>query len=160
MGTETERKFLVISDEWRENAQGVTYRQAYLARDKERTVRVRVAGDEGFITVKGKTLEDGLTKPEYEYPIPKKDAEELLEMCLPGLVEKTRYKIRHEDGHLWEVDVFEGDNEGLIVAEVELSSAAEKFVKPAWVGKEITDDKRYTNASLSKKPYKTWQKRR
>lgn len=159
MATETERKFLVRSDEWRENAKAITVRQGYLARDKGRTVRVRVAGNQGFITIKGKTLADGITKPEYEYKIPKKDAEDLLKMCLRGIVEKTRHLVKYR-GRTWEVDEFHGDNKGLVVAELELKSAKEAFAKPAWLGKEVTEDGRYTNAALSENPYKNWKKKR
>lgn len=160
MATETERKFLLVSEAWRENVDSVTkIRQGYLARDKGRTIRVRVAGNEGYITIKGKTLADGITKPEYEYKIPKKDAEDLLKMCLPGIVEKTRHRVSHYN-HVWEVDEFHGDNEGLIVAEIELKSADEKFRKPVWAGKEVTDNGLYTNASLSENPYKKWRKKR
>jgi adenylate cyclase len=156
MGTEIERRFLVISDAWKENAEGVTYRQGFLTRDKERTVRVRVAGDKGFITIKGKTRKDG-SKPEYEYEIPAAEAEELLEMCLPGRIKKQRHKIPHK-GHLWEVDVFKGDNKGLTIAEIELSSPEETFAIPDWVGEEVTGDSRFSNASLSKKPWNAWKK--
>lgn len=159
MATETERKFLVLSDEWKENARTITVRQGYLSRGKGRTVRVRVAGNEGFITIKGKTLKDGITKPEYEYKIPKKDAEDLLKMCLPGIVEKTRHLVKYR-GRTWEVDEFHGDNAGLVVAELELESATETFAKPAWLGREVTQDKRYTNAALSQNPFKKWKKKR
>lgn len=156
MATETERKFLVLSDAWRENAVGVTYRQGYLSAEMDRTVRVRVAGDEGYITIKGAVAADGISRAEYEYKIPKDDAEAMLKnLCLPGAIEKTRYKIPHGDV-VFEVDVFHGANDGLIVAEVELHGAEQAFSKPAWLGLEVSLDGRYTNAALSKNPYKNW----
>ncbi|QIF06236.1 CYTH domain-containing protein [Roseimicrobium sp. ORNL1] len=153
MGQEIERKFLVVGDSWREGAEGTLYRQGYLAKDKERTVRVRVAGTKAYLTIKGCTK--GTSRAEYEYEIPLLDAEELLDLCEGPLVEKTRHKIPHA-GHTWEVDVFHGDNEGLIMAEVELKSEDEQVEMPGWAGKEVSDDSRYYNSSLSKKPYKTW----
>lgn len=153
MGQEIERKFLVVGDDWREGAGGTLYRQGYLAKDKERTVRVRVAGTKAYLTIKGCTK--GTSRAEYEYEIPLQDAEELLDLCEGPLVEKTRHKIPHA-GHIWEVDVFHGDNVGLIMAEVELKSEDEHVEMPGWVGKEVSGDARYYNSSLSKKPYKTW----
>lgn len=153
MGQEIERKFLVTGDGWREDAEGTLYRQGYLAKDKERTVRVRVAGTKAYLTIKGCTK--GTSRAEYEYEIPLQDAEELLDLCEGPLVEKTRHKIQHA-GHTWEVDVFHGDNEGLIMAEVELKSEDEHVEMPNWAGKEVSDDPRYYNSTLSKKPYKTW----
>lgn len=153
MGQEIERKFLVTGDGWREGAEGALYRQGYLAKDAERTVRVRIAGDQAYLTIKGRTT--GTSRAEYEYEIPLKDAEELLRMCDGPLVEKTRHKVKHA-GHTWEVDVFHGDNDGLIMAEVELESEDDEVEMPEWAGKEVSDDARYYNSSLSKKPYKTW----
>ena len=156
MATETERKFLVISDAWRENAIGVTYKQGYLSREKDKTVRIRVAGDDGYVTIKGAMAADGISKPEYEYKIPKQDAEEMLaNLCLPCVIEKVRHRVKHE-GHVWEIDVFKGDNEGLTVAEIELSSPDEAFMKPVWLGAEVSHDSRYSNAALSQKPFKVW----
>lgn len=158
MGIEIERKFLVISDEWRENAVGVTYRQGFLSTDKERVVRVRVAGDEGFITIKGSPSNsaDPLARAEYEYGIPRQDAEAMLDdLCLPGRIEKTRYKIPYQ-GFVWEVDEFEGDNKGLIVAEVELNDSATNVPLPPWVGEEVSQDYRYANSELSKNPFRKW----
>ncbi|RBP43698.1 CYTH domain-containing protein [Roseimicrobium gellanilyticum] len=153
MGQEIERKFLVTGDGWREGAEGTLYRQGYLAKDKERTVRVRVAGAKAYLTIKGRT--SGTSRAEYEYEIPLKDAEELLNLCEGPLVEKTRHKIPYA-GHTWEVDVFHGDNEGLIMAEVELQSEDAHVEMPDWAGKEVSGDVRYYNSSLSKKPYKMW----
>lgn len=154
MGTEIERKFLVRDDGWRAGAAGEVYRQGYLASDPERTVRVRVVGEHGYLTVKGKT--EGLARAEYEYPIPASDANELLDrLCLKPLIEKTRYRVAH-GGHVWEVDEFEGENRGLVVAEVELEDAGETIELPGWVGSEVSDDPRYYNANLVRHPFGRW----
>ena len=154
MGTEIERKFLVISDEWRGLATGVEYRQGYLSVSKERTVRVRIAGDTAFLTIKGET--SGISRMEYEYPIPVEDAKVLLaELCEQPIIEKKRYTINYQ-GFVWEVDEFFGDNAGLLVAEIELESEDQEFVKPPWVGEEVSSDRRYSNASLVKAPFLTW----
>src|SRR6186997_2055870 len=135
MGTEIERKFLVPDVSAVRDVTGVAYRQGYLSTVPERTVRVRVAGDHAFITIKG--LNAGATRAEFEYPIPPDDAEALLPMCVPPLVEKTRYRIEH-GGLTWEVDVFEGENAGLVVAEVELPAADTRVDIPPWIGDEVT----------------------
>lgn len=154
MGKEIERKFLVKGDSWRGQAHGKRYRQGYLSTVKERTVRIRTVGEEGFVTIKGITI--GASRPEYEYEIPIKDANEMLdELCEKPIIEKTRYRI--PQGTLaWEVDEFEGGNRGLIVAEIELKDENQTVDFPDWVGKEVTDDPRYFNANLVKKPYTTW----
>lgn len=159
MPVEIERKFLVINDSWRENAEDCTrYAQAYLSREPERTVRVRIAGDKAFLTIKGRAPDDApLETPEFEYQIPKGEAEALLKLCLPGAIDKTRYRVPH-GGKVFEVDVFGGENEGLTVAEVELTHSGESFAKPDWLGQEVTDDLRYKNASLSVTPYCSWPK--
>lgn len=154
MALEIERKFLVVGDAWRKLAKGVVYRQGYLSTVKERTVRVRMAGDTGFLTVKG--LSVGAKRAEYEYEIPVADAEAMLnELCEQPLIEKTRCKILF-DRLIWEVDEFVGDNEGLIVAEVELSDENQEIRLPDWIGEEVTDDPRYFNANLIEHPYKSW----
>ena len=154
MPQEIERKFLVISDTWRAGAAGKRYRQGYLSTEPDRTVRVRVAGDAGFLTVKGRSA--GAARAEYEYPIPREHADEMLDrLCLRPIVEKTRYRIPW-GGLTWEVDVFEGDNAGLVVAEVELGDEHQAVDLPPWVGREVTDDPRYANASLVAHPYATW----
>jgi adenylate cyclase len=154
MGDEIERKFLVRDDRWRMRAMGTPYRQGFLSTEPERTVRVRVAGDRGWLTVKGVTV--GARRAEYEYEIPLEDAARMLEtLCLRPLIEKVRYTLR-TGRHTWEIDVFEGDNAGLVVAEVELDSEDEEFERPAWLGEEVTDDPRYFNASLVAHPYKDW----
>lgn len=154
MATEIERKFLVNGDDWRQ-VQGTQYRQGYLNRDKERTVRVRIADDRAFITIKG--LSKGATRAEFEYSIPVSDAEQLLLLCDGPLIEKTRHTVRYA-GMTWEVDEFHGANAGLIVAEIELNSEQQPFEKPSWVGREVTDDKRYFNSNLALQPYTSWTK--
>ena len=155
MGQEIERKFLVQGDAWRALGSGTRYRQGYLSTVKERTVRVRTIDDQGFLTIKGVTV--GARRAEYEYPIPVQDANELLdELCERPLIEKTRYKIQHA-GLTWEVDEFAGENQGLIVAEVELSDEAQALQLPDWVGAEVTADPRYYNANLIAQPYGTWK---
>lgn len=152
MGIEIERKFLVVGDAWR-NAPAVFYSQGYLSRDKARTVRIRIAGDEAFLTIKGVSV--GASRAEFEYPIPAWDARELLAMCEQPLIEKNRYKILHE-GFIWEVDEFLGENRGLIVAEIELPAEDTDFTLPAWVGEEVTSDARYFNSNLSITPFSRW----
>lgn len=154
MALEIERKFLLAGEGWRGLAEGKSYRQGYLCSDEVRTVRVRIAGEKGFITVKGKTK--GMARAEYEYEIPLADAEEMLNaLCGKTSIEKMRYKIPFA-GHVWEVDEFSGENEGLIMAEVELKSEDEAFVKPDWIGREVTGDRRYYNASLATYPFCRW----
>ncbi|MEG3638411.1 CYTH domain-containing protein [Magnetococcus sp. PR-3] len=156
MSFEIERKFLIAHDGWRGRSEGTLYRQGFLSTDKERVVRVRVAGDKGTLTIKGKS--QGAKRPEYEYEIPVSDAVEMLEkLCQRPLIEKHRYLIEHQ-GHTWEVDEFFGENQGLLVAEVELSSEEEAVVLPDWVGQEVTEDFRYANASLVAHPYCQWSK--
>jgi len=155
MGVEIERKFLVRG-EFKESAtEESEILQGYLCSLPDRTVRVRVRGDRGYITIKGKTGKSGIDRYEWEKEIPVEDARELIRLCEPFPVKKTRYIVPHE-GHLFEVDVFHGENKGLIVAEIELSSADEEFIRPPWLGEEVSGDKRYYNASLSAKPYKRW----
>jgi CYTH domain-containing protein len=155
MAVEIERKYLTSSDEWRGLAEGLDYRQGYLSTTKERTVRVRTIGDEGFLTIKGVTI--GATRAEYEYEIPVADAHEMLdELCLRPLIEKRRYRIPFE-GFVWELDEFFGENLGLILAEVELESEEQAFPLPPWIGHDVTGDPRYFNANLVQKPYSTWE---
>ena len=154
MANEIERKFLLKNDTWRGQEKGKRYRQGYLSIVKERTVRVRTAGDKGFLTVKGITV--GASRPEYEYKIPLKDANEMLDqLCERPLIEKTRYRISHA-GLVWEVDEFEGDNRGLVTAEVELKDEHQSVTLPDWVGEEVTGDPRYFNANLVAKPFTQW----
>lgn len=154
MALEIERKFLVTDDTWRGLSEGTLYRQGYLPTQDKTTVRVRVAGDRGFFTIKGPSR--GISRSEYEYEIPLADAEAMLaELCRPPLIEKCRYKIAIAD-HIWEVDEFLGENQGLILAEIELGSETETFTQPAWIGQEVSHDARYRNAYLAKYPYSTW----
>ncbi|MGV8835331.1 CYTH domain-containing protein [Cellvibrio sp.] len=152
MAIEIERKFLVVGDAWRD-APPVFYSQGYLNRDKARTVRVRIAGEEAFLTIKGTSV--GARRAEFEYPIPVWDARELLALCEQPLIEKNRRKVLHE-GFVWEVDEFLGENLGLVVAEIELPAEDAGFAKPDWVGDEVTEDARYFNSNLSRVPFNRW----
>lgn len=155
MATEIERKFLVINDDWREQVTRQSHmRQGYLVGSEKASVRVRVAGDKGYLNIKSATL--NVTRKEYEIPIPLADANELLDgLCEHPLIEKVRYYIP-AGAHTWEVDVFEGDNAGLVVAEIELQDEQEAFARPVWLGQEVSDDTRYYNVCLVKHPYKDW----
>jgi CYTH domain-containing protein len=154
MPEEIERKFLVIGDGWREAAVGTRFRQGFLSTEPERTVRVRIAGARGSITVKGKTV--GAKREEFEYEIPLQDADRMLDgLCKRPFIEKVRYTLS-VGRHVWEIDVFEGENAGLVVAEVELESEDEAFDKPDWAGEEVTDDPRYFNSNLVAKPFRAW----
>ncbi len=154
---EIERKFLVTSEAYKNEAHKHTrIVQGFLNTNPERTVRIRIQGNDGFLTVKGKSNQSGLTRFEWEKQISQAEAEELLHLCEPGIIEKTRYAIDFE-GHTFEVDDFKGENEGLIIAEIELGSETEPFSKPAWLGKEVTGDVKYYNSNLSKNPFKTWK---
>jgi len=153
MALEIERKFLVKEGAWR-NEKGTTYRQGYLNSAKERTVRVRIIDTKGYLTVKG--ISRGAVRVEYEYEIPGAEAEAMLnDLCEKPLIEKMRYKIEFK-GLVWEVDEFFGENQDLIVAEVELESEDQTFVKPEWVGEEVTGDPKYFNANLIHYPYSRW----
>lgn len=153
---EIERKFLVISEDFKKESHSKTrIVQGFLNTNPERTVRVRLRGDIGFLTVKGKSTDDGLKRFEWEKEISKRDAEALLLLCEKGVIDKIRYNINVGE-HTFEVDVFSEDNKGLILAEVELSHQDEVFEKPEWLGKEVTGDKRYYNSTLSKNPFNTW----
>ena len=157
MAQEIERKFLVAGDYKSEVYASVRITQGYLSRVPDRVVRVRIKGDKGYITIKGTTNDTGLSRFEWEKEIPLVEAQALMKMAEPGIIDKTRYLIKNTDGkHVWEVDVFHGDNEGLVMAEIELSDENEPFDRPAWLGKEVTGDKRYYNSYISKNPYKTW----
>jgi adenylate cyclase len=155
MAIEIERKFLVKSEAWRNLAVGVVYRQGYLCTEPERTVRVRIAGDRAYLTIKGATI--GQSRPEYEYPIPLADAAEMLaKLCHRPLIEKTRYRIALNDV-VWEVDEFTADNEGLILAEVELRDETQSLQIPDWIGAEVSGDPRYFNSYLVQHPYSQWR---
>ncbi len=153
---EIERKFLVTSEEFKSEAitkHEIT--QGYLNSNPERTVRIRIKGESGFITIKGKSNETGTTRFEWETEISLLEAKPLFLLCEKGVIQKTRYEVSIGK-HIFEVDEFHGDNEGLIIAEIELSNEQENFKKPDWLGKEVTNDMRYYNAYLSQNPYKFW----
>ena len=151
---EIERKFLVAGD-FRKEASGASrIIQGFLSSAQGRTVRVRIRGEQGFLTVKGPA--QGLTRFEWEKEIPAAEAEQLLALCEPGVIDKTRWLVPAADGHVWEVDEFHGDNEGLVVAEIELGAEEEPCGRPAWVGAEVTGDRRYYNSQLRLHPYSQW----
>lgn len=156
MATEIERKFLVRSDSWREAAdEGTRFRQGYLIGAEKASVRIRIEGSVANINIKSATL--GVRRQEYEYSIPLTEAEEMLDtLCEQPQIEKVRYHVP-VGNHTWEVDVFSGDNEGLVVAEVELADEDEVFERPDWLGDEVSDDTRYYNVCLVKHPYKDWE---
>jgi adenylate cyclase len=155
MGIEIERKFLVTGGAWRAQASAQTrFSQGYLSRDPARTVRVRIAGEQAFLTIKGAT--HGATRAEFEYAVPLADAQALLSLCDGPVVEKIRHLCPHE-GMTWEVDEFLGANAGLVVAEIELQSESQPFAMPAWLGTEVTGDGRYVNANLAVKPFSSWR---
>ncbi len=154
MGIEIERKFLVLNDDWKALTAGVFMRQGYICSDPDRIVRVRIEGDRAVFTIKGKT--EGISRSEWEYPLPLADAQQLLDsLCEKPLIEKYRYRIPF-GGFIWEVDAFLGDNAGLVVAEIELESETQEFTKPDWIGGEVSADSRYANANLFKHPFCRW----
>lgn len=153
---EIERKFLVTSEAFKSKANSKhLIAQGYLSSHPERTVRVRILGESGFLTIKGKGNETGMTRFEWETEISLLEARPLLGLCEKGVIHKTRYEVK-VGKHTFEVDVFEGDNEGLVIAEIELQSEDESFEKPEWLGDEVTNDERYYNAYLSQHPFKDW----
>ncbi|UUF13319.1 MULTISPECIES: CYTH domain-containing protein [Flavobacterium] len=155
---EIERKFLVKSDDFKEQAFAKNQiAQGYLSSIAERTVRVRIKGDKAFLTIKGIGHQGGMSRFEWENQIPLDEAAELLKLCEKGKIEKTRYEIKFGN-HVYEVDEFYGENEGLTMAEIELQSEDESFEKPDWLGEEVTNNERYYNAYLSKNPFKNWGK--
>ena len=154
MGVEIERKFLVRNQDWKALGQGVLLRQGYLSSAPERIVRVRIEGNTAMLTIKGRT--SGMTRSEWEYPVPMQDAQVFLDkLCERPIIEKYRYRIPFE-GLVWEVDEFLGENAGLVVAEVELESEQQAFARPEWIGDEVTHDARYFNANLLRHPYTKW----
>ena len=154
MAQEIERKFRVANDDWRAMAtSSSSLKQGYLSSSAEATVRVRLEDNLGTLTIKSKTK--GITRNEFEYAIPAQEAKELLMLCKGPLIEKIRYRILQEN-HTWEIDVFEGDNDGLIIAEIELTSDEDYFAKPQWLGEEVSGDSRYYNSNLATHPYVNW----
>ena len=153
---EIERKFLVKDNSYKAEAfKSTRIIQGFLNTHKERTVRVRLKGDEGFLTVKGASGTNGLSRFEWEKDIPKEEAEALLKLCEPGIIDKTRYEVK-AGNHTFEIDEFHADNDGLVVAEVELNTENETFEKPNWLDREVTGVIKYYNSQLSKHPFKTW----
>lgn len=156
MASEIERKFLVEGNEWRQGP-GVHFRQGYLSTAKERTVRVRLEGTRATLTIKGPTV--NISRLEFEYVIPLVDAAQMLDtLCERPLIEKTRYRVAF-GRHTWEIDEFRGENEGLVVAEIELASPDDAFDCPPWIGREVSADSRYFNANLIRRPFCTWRDR-
>lgn len=155
---EIERKFLVNSDDYKLEATSKQHiAQGYLSSVPERTVRVRIRGESGFLTIKGKSNETGTTRYEWETEIPLHEAKQLMLLCEPGAVEKLRYMVPIGE-HTYEIDEFLGDNAGLVLAEIELSNESEVFSKPVWLGSEVTQDQKYYNSQLLKNPFKKWNK--
>ena len=155
MFREIERKFLLSSDAWRGKSQGRYLCQGYLSVNPDCTVRVRIAGDKAFLTIKGRNA--GPVRTEFEYSIPLKEARAMLqELAQRPVIEKTRYNIPHE-GFIWEVDEFHGENQGLLLAELELEDENQPFIRPDWIGEEVTGDPRYYNSNLATAPYKSWK---
>lgn len=154
MGQEIERKFLVVGDGWRQSAQGELMCQGYIPTQDARTVRVRRVADRAYLTLKGPAV--GLVRPEFEYPIPVADAQTILAtLCQPPLIEKTRYRLPLGNV-VWEIDEFLGENQGLIVAEVELTSPDQVIDLPDWIGAEVSYDPRYQNSNLARHPFRNW----
>ena len=157
MAKEIERKFLVLDDSFKHEAFAKSrIRQGYISSERGRTVRIRIRDDQGFITIKGPSVDGGLSRSEFEYEIPIGDAQELMLLCQPGQIDKTRWLVKSGD-HTFEVDEFHGDNEGLVMAEVELKSENEEPVMPPFIGKEVTGDRCYYNSMLSRNPYREWK---
>jgi CYTH domain-containing protein len=153
---EIERKFLVVGDAYKRQAYASSYiKQGYICSERGRTVRVRLRGDCGYLTIKGPSTDNGLSRYEFEKEITLDEARELFKLCEPGIVEKTRYLVR-SGNHTFEVDEFHGDNEGLVMAEVELAAPDDPIVKPDFIGQEVTGDRRYYNSQLRQHPFTTW----
>ena len=154
MPTEIERKFLLKNDSWKQQVEKSTVlKQGYLNSHAQRTVRIRIAGNLAFLTIKSKS--EGISRQEFEYEIPVSEAESLLQICEQPLIEKTRHLVTIQN-HTWEIDVFEGENKGLILAEIELNSETEIFEKPDWIGQEVSEDNRYYNSQLIQHPFAKW----
>jgi len=156
MSQEIERKFLVKGEYKSLSARSYRITQGYISSSPEYTVRIRIKGEKGFITIKGQSNASGLSRYEWEKEIPVNEARELLQLCQPGMIDKTRYEVLFEN-QTFEVDEFYGENEGLTIAELELESETAKFSKPDWLGEEVTGEKRYYNSHLSNQPFKQWK---
>ncbi|MBO6082007.1 MAG: CYTH domain-containing protein [Bacteroidales bacterium] len=158
MNLEIERKFLILNDQFKkESVRAIRIKQGYIAHEDGRSVRVRIAGDKGFLTIKGPSRDGGVCRQEWEMEIPKVNAEELFQLCKPGVIDKIRYIVPAPNNRKWEVDEFFGENEGLVMAEIELGDPDEAYDRPSWLGREVTGDKRYYNAQLCRNPYKNWK---
>lgn len=154
MAIEIERRYLVINDSWKTEIQGIfSIKQGYLNLEPESNVRVRVKDDKGYLTIKGEP--NNISRQEFEYEIPIEDAEKILTLCQSPIIEKVRYEILIED-HIWEIDEFSGKNQGLIIAEIELTSEEQAYKKPEWLGIEVSNNPDYYNLSLIQKPYSSW----
>lgn len=157
MAQEIERKFLVLDDSYKHEAFASSHiRQGYICSERGRTVRIRIRDERAYITIKGPSLNGGLSRYEFEQEIPLADAERLMLLCEPGMIDKTRWLVK-SGKHTFEVDEFHGDNDGLVMAEVELSNENESFEKPHFIGQEVTGDRRYYNSQLRRNPYCKWQ---
>jgi len=158
MALEIERKFLVKNDSWKKYADpGTRMTQGYIASEKA-TIRIRIAGEEAFLTIKGRSTDNGLSRHEFEYAVPLRDAEKMIEeLCEKPYIEKVRHIVSAKDSHRWEIDVFTGENQGLVVAEIELGKEDEGFTLPEWAGEEVTSRPEYRNSSLVKNPFSTWK---
>ena len=155
---EIERKFLVVGDSYRQEAyESSRIRQGYICSSRGRTVRVRIRDSRGYLTIKGPSANGGLARYEFEKEITLLEAENLMKLCEPGMIDKTRYLVK-SGKHIFEVDEFYGENEGLVMAEVELAYEDEPYEKPSFIGKEVTGDRRYYNSQLKEHPYTTWEK--
>jgi adenylate cyclase len=156
MATEIERKYLILNKDWQTNVDSKLHIvQGYLATNELSSTRIRIQNDKANINIKSATL--GITRTEFEYLIPVEDAQQMIDhLCIKPVIKKTRYTVKHSS-HIWEVDVFSSENEGLVVAEIELTSPDEAFDKPSWLGKEVSDEPKYYNVCLVKYPYKAWQ---
>ena len=159
MAIEIERKFLVLGDDYRRQAHfSYTILQGYICSERGRTVRVRLRNQQAFLTLKGPSADGGLSRYEFEKEITPEEGHQLLRLCEPGIIDKTRYLVKSADGsHTFEVDEFHGDNDGLVIAEVELGSADEPFTKPDFIGREVTGDRRFYNSHLRRNPYRLWR---
>ena len=155
---EIERKVLVTGDFSKDVVRSERFVQGYICSSPGKTVRVRIAGNKGFLTIKGASDENGLSRYEFEKEISLEDAKDLFKLCEPGAIEKVRHWVKEGD-HLWEVDVFHGANEGLVMAELELTTENEKFDLPDWIGEEVTGDRRYYNSMLTQNPYSCWEEK-
>lgn len=152
---EIERKFLLKNDDYKKLSKGILIKQGYICSENDRVVRIRIYGEKAFLTIKNATI--GFSRDEFEYEIPLADAEKMLScVCQQPIIEKLRYRVEY-DGFVWEIDEFFGENEGLVVAEIELEKENQVFSKPAWIAQEVTNEVRFYNANLFKNPYKNWK---